>query len=136
MFVLRRAYLFYVASCLFYAAHICFTPRVFVLRRVVFVLRRAYLFYVTSCLFYAARVYFYFAAKWETLPKILHNSLQKKIEPNDINKSIMLDLERLDAATEKDFLGYYHLYRQSVLDKKPDERFIALMNKVFVGCFT
>jgi adenine-specific DNA-methyltransferase len=63
------------------------------------------------------------------------NGLQK-FEPNDINKSLMLDLERLDAATEKEILGYYHLYRQSVLDKKPDERFIELMSAVFVGCFT
>jgi adenine-specific DNA-methyltransferase len=63
------------------------------------------------------------------------NGLQK-FEPNDINKSLMLDLERLDNATEKEILGYYHLYRQSVLDKMPDERFVGLMNEVFVGCFT
>ena len=48
----------------------------------------------------------------------------------------MLDLERLNAATEKEILGYYHLYRQSVLDKMSDEWFIALMDTVFVGCFT
>jgi adenine-specific DNA-methyltransferase len=63
------------------------------------------------------------------------NGLQK-FEPNDINKSLMLDLEQLDAATENEILGYYHLYRQSVLDKSPDERFVGLMNEVFVGCFT
>lgn len=62
------------------------------------------------------------------------NGLQK-FEPNDINKSLMLDLERLDAVTEKEILGYYHLYRQSVLAKMPDERFVGLMNGVFVGCF-
>jgi adenine-specific DNA-methyltransferase len=62
------------------------------------------------------------------------NGLQK-FEPNDINKSLMLDLERLDAATEKEILGYYHLYRQSVLDNMPNERFVGLMNEVFLGCF-
>jgi hypothetical protein len=63
------------------------------------------------------------------------NGLQK-FEPNDINKSMMVDLERLDEGTESKILGYYHLYRQSVLEKKVDDGLIELINEVFVGCFT
>jgi hypothetical protein len=48
----------------------------------------------------------------------------------------MVDLERLDAETESKILSYYHLYRQSVLDKKGDDGLIELMNEVFVRCFT
>ena len=62
------------------------------------------------------------------------NGLQK-FEPNDINKSMMLDLEHLDAATEKEILGYYHLYRQSILDKVPNEKFLEQINALLLACF-
>lgn len=62
------------------------------------------------------------------------NGLQK-FEPNDINKAKMLDLEQLDIKTEKKILEYYNLYRQSVLDKKPDEKFVDKINNIFIAHF-
>lgn len=63
------------------------------------------------------------------------NGLQK-FEPNDINKAKMLDLEQVDLETEKIILEYYNLYRQSVLDKTPDENFINQINEIFIEQFT
>ena len=63
------------------------------------------------------------------------NGLQK-FEPNDINKAKMLDLEQIDLDTEKRILGYYNLYRQSVLNKTPNENFIGQINDIFIEQFT
>jgi adenine-specific DNA-methyltransferase len=60
----------------------------------------------------------------------------RKFEPNDINKSKMLDLELLDTKTEIKVLEYYNLYRQSVLDKNPDESFINEINNIFIEQYT
>lgn len=63
------------------------------------------------------------------------NGLQK-FEPNDINKSMMMDLSMIDENTEKKILKYYHLYRQSVIDNRPEERFIKEINQIFSEKFT
>lgn len=63
------------------------------------------------------------------------NGLQK-FEPNDINKAKMLDLEQIDSDTEKRILDYYNLYRQSVLNKKPDESFVSQINDIFIEQFS
>ena len=63
------------------------------------------------------------------------NGLQK-FEPNDINKAKMLDLEQIDLSTEKRILEYYDLYRQSILNKNPDESFINQINDIFIEQFT
>src|SRR6218665_358002 len=63
------------------------------------------------------------------------NGLQK-FEPNDINKSKMLDLEHLDTDAEIKITGYYNLYRQSVLDNNPDESFVSKINDVFIEHYT
>jgi adenine-specific DNA-methyltransferase len=63
------------------------------------------------------------------------NGLQK-FEPNDINKAKMLDLEQVGSDTEKRILECYHLYRQSVLNKKPDESFISPINDIFIEQFS
>ena len=63
------------------------------------------------------------------------NGLQK-FEPNDINKSKMLDLNRLDIETEIKILKYYNLYRQSVFDKNSDESFVNKINDIFIKHFT
>jgi adenine-specific DNA-methyltransferase len=63
------------------------------------------------------------------------NGLQK-FEPNDINKSKMLDLEHLDTNAEIKILEYYNLYRQSVMDKQPDESFINKINDIFIEHYT
>lgn len=63
------------------------------------------------------------------------NGLQK-FEPNDINKAKMLDLEKLDLKTEKIILEYYNSYRQSILNKTPDESFLNQINEIFIEQFT
>jgi adenine-specific DNA-methyltransferase len=63
------------------------------------------------------------------------NGLQK-FEPNDINKAKMLDLEKIDLGTEIKILEYYSLYRQSVLNKNPEESFIRQINDIFTEQFS
>lgn len=63
------------------------------------------------------------------------NGLQK-FEPNDINTSKMLDLNHLDQETEMKIMKYYNLYRQSVIDKNPDESFVNKINDIFIKHYT
>lgn len=62
------------------------------------------------------------------------NGLQK-FEPNDINKSKMVDLSIIDEDTEKKILKYYHLYRESVVNKKPEEKIVKEINQIFLEIF-
>ncbi|MDQ6787426.1 MAG: SAM-dependent methyltransferase [Acidobacteriota bacterium] len=63
------------------------------------------------------------------------NGLQK-FEPNDINKAKMLDLNFIDALTEKRILELYKNYRQSSHNKKTDETLVNAINDIFVEKFT
>lgn len=63
------------------------------------------------------------------------NGLQK-FEPNDINQSKMMDLSMIDENVEKNILKYYNLYRQSVINKKPEEKLIKEINQIFLKKFT
>lgn len=63
------------------------------------------------------------------------NGLQK-FEPNDINKSKMVDLSIINKDTEKIILKDYNLYRQSVIDNNPEEKFIKEINQIFLEKFT
>lgn len=62
------------------------------------------------------------------------NGLQK-FEPNDINKSKMLNLDHLDKQSEDQILAYYNLYRQSAINKAPDENLIEEINNIFIKKF-
>lgn len=62
------------------------------------------------------------------------NGLQK-FEPNDINKAKMLDLEQIEIETEKKIIEYYNLYRQSVFNKEPNNKFIEDINTILVNQF-
>ena len=62
------------------------------------------------------------------------NGLQK-FEPNDINKSKILNLDAIDKVTEKKILDNYYFYRQSVLEKMPNEYFLKEINQIFVDTF-
>lgn len=63
------------------------------------------------------------------------NGLQK-FEPNDINNSKILDLKHIHKETEVKILKYYNLYRQSVLDKNPEEIFLIKINDIFIENYT
>lgn len=58
------------------------------------------------------------------------NGLQK-FEPNDLNKAMMLDLSLLDKNTEVHILDLYNKYRESAINKFPDERFLKEINLIF-----
>jgi adenine-specific DNA-methyltransferase len=58
------------------------------------------------------------------------NGLQK-FEPNDLNKAMILDLTLLDKATEKQILDLYKNYRDTVINKSPDDNLIDSINEIF-----
>lgn len=62
------------------------------------------------------------------------NGLQK-FEPNDINKALMVDLDRIEKEDEYEILELYHNYRKSELKKKPNESLLEEMNDIFVELF-
>ena len=62
------------------------------------------------------------------------NGLQK-FEPNDINKALMVDIDRIEKKDEQEILELYHNYRKSELKKKPNESLISDINSKFVDIF-
>ena len=58
------------------------------------------------------------------------NGLQK-FEPNDLNKAMMLDLTLLDMKTENKILELYKNFRETAINKSPDNRFLAEINDIF-----
>ena len=63
------------------------------------------------------------------------NGLQK-FEPNDINKAMIVDLSKIDVQDEQKILKLYHEYRQSSMEKKPNEELLKEMNTIFMDIFT
>lgn len=62
------------------------------------------------------------------------NGLQK-FEPNDINKSQMLDLNSLDKGKQELIVENYHLYRKSILENQEQICFIDKINDLFKTYF-
>ena len=62
------------------------------------------------------------------------NGLQK-FEPNDINKSQMLDLGQIEPIIENKILEYYYSYRQTVLSKTPNVQYINKINELLLEQF-
>lgn len=58
------------------------------------------------------------------------NGLQK-FEPNDLNKAMMLDLTLLSKTMEKEILDRYVKYRESVLNKSPNDNLLIEINEIF-----
>ncbi|MGC9375042.1 MAG: HsdM family class I SAM-dependent methyltransferase [Bacteroidales bacterium] len=58
------------------------------------------------------------------------NGLQK-FEPNDLNKAMMLDLTLLDKKTESKILELYNKYRNTAINKSPDDSFLTEINNIF-----
>ena len=44
----------------------------------------------------------------------------------------MLDLNKLSIKTENKILDFYHEYRQSILDKRPNKDLLNKINNIFV----
>lgn len=58
------------------------------------------------------------------------NGLQK-FEPNDLNKAMMLDLTLLDKKTENKIIELYKKYRDTAINKSPDDSFLTEINNIF-----
>jgi adenine-specific DNA-methyltransferase len=58
------------------------------------------------------------------------NGLQK-FEPNDLNKAMMLDLILLDKKTENKILELYNKYRETAINKSPDDNYLTEINNIF-----
>jgi adenine-specific DNA-methyltransferase len=63
------------------------------------------------------------------------NGLQK-FEPNDINKSMMLDLEKLEASPQKAIIHNYKMYRRSVITNQINDAYLSEINKIFTEAFS
>ncbi len=57
------------------------------------------------------------------------NGLQK-FEPNDLNKAMMLDLTLLSKKTENKIIELYKKYRDTALNKSPDDSFLTEINNI------
>lgn len=55
----------------------------------------------------------------------------EKFEPNDLNNSMVIDLNKINQYTQKEILSIYHDYRNSVLLNKPDISLLYKLNKIF-----
>ncbi len=62
------------------------------------------------------------------------NGLQK-FEPNDINKALMVDIDRIGKKDEEKILALYHEYRKSELKKKSNEDLLQKMSDIFTKLF-
>lgn len=62
------------------------------------------------------------------------NGLQK-FEPNDLNKAMMLDLTLLDKKTENKILELYKKYRETAINKLPDDSFLLEINDIFKNTY-
>jgi adenine-specific DNA-methyltransferase len=63
------------------------------------------------------------------------NGLQK-FEPNDINKALMVDLDKVSQKDEKKIIELFQEYRESELKKNPNLRLLEEMNELFVKLFS
>jgi adenine-specific DNA-methyltransferase len=63
------------------------------------------------------------------------NGLQK-FEPNDINKSLMLDLKLLDKQDENNIIELYLIYRKSIIENNPDSNILDEINSIFIVNYT
>ena len=60
----------------------------------------------------------------------------RKFEPNDINKSMMLDLDKLPKGVENKILKLYYEYRKSVLNHKQNNKLIEEINRIFIDFYS
>ena len=58
------------------------------------------------------------------------NGLQK-FEPNDLNKAMMLDLTVIERKTTNKITDLYKKFRDTALDKSPDNSLLAELNDIF-----
>ncbi len=56
----------------------------------------------------------------------------EKFEPNDLNKSYVLNLEVINFAIKKIILERYKKYRLSVINGQPDNCLLEELNRIFL----
>ncbi len=62
------------------------------------------------------------------------NGLQK-FEPNDINKALMVDIDKIEKKEEIKVLELYYKYRKSELIKNPNKALLEEINAIFILLF-
>ncbi|RPH28697.1 MAG: SAM-dependent DNA methyltransferase [Bacteroidales bacterium] len=62
------------------------------------------------------------------------NGLQK-FEPNDINKAMIVDIDRIDKKNEQKIIALFQEYRRSELQKQPNRMLLESINSIFKGLF-
>lgn len=55
----------------------------------------------------------------------------EKFEPNDLNNSMVINLDAIDSFLQKEILSVYNNYRNSTLLNKPDISLLYKLNKIF-----
>jgi adenine-specific DNA-methyltransferase len=63
------------------------------------------------------------------------NGLQK-FEPNDINKALVVDLDKMSLKDEHKILSLYNKYRTSVLNKQPKKEILYKINESFRSLYS
>jgi hypothetical protein len=58
-----------------------------------------------------------------------------KVEPNDLNKDMMLDLGFLSEAAKYQILALFQQYRRNVIENKSSEALINEIDKILVKIF-
>jgi adenine-specific DNA-methyltransferase len=56
----------------------------------------------------------------------------EKFEPNDLNKSKVINLDIIETRIEKNILENYEKYRKSVLNKKENKKYLREINNIFL----
>ncbi|MDO5510484.1 MAG: Eco57I restriction-modification methylase domain-containing protein [Weeksellaceae bacterium] len=59
-----------------------------------------------------------------------------KFEPNDINKALMVDLDKINKEDEENILKLYFKYRQAELSNNPNYKILEEINSIFINLFT
>ncbi|OQY78533.1 MAG: hypothetical protein B6D43_02315 [Ignavibacteriales bacterium UTCHB1] len=59
-----------------------------------------------------------------------------KFEPNDINKALMVDIDKISKTDEKQILTLFCEYRKSELSGNPNASLLEAINGIFVELFS
>jgi adenine-specific DNA-methyltransferase len=60
----------------------------------------------------------------------------KKFEPNDINKALMLDLDKLSKDDEEKILKLYFKYKESILNDEKNDKLLKEINQIFLDKYS
>lgn len=93
-------------------------------------------------MFSAAKVDLFFAYLLTDVSRAIFNDNRReygnglqKFEPNDINKAMMVDLDKIEKDQEEEIISVYNEYRNTELSKNPDINLLQSLNATFESIF-